>query len=115
MQTLEEKIKEIEELCQNLDESKIEHVYLDLKDKSIIKLHWVSGVELFELTYYNDYNNLIRYLKANQKEPKLYTMNDIFNSMNEYFKDMGGLMRLKNAKDYIKNHAKPYKKQSCKH
>ena len=112
MKTLEEKRKKIETLCQNLEENKIEQVYLDLKDNSIIRLHWVGGVELFELTYAPDYDKLIRYLKATQKEPELYTMNDIFNSMDEYFKDMGGLMRLKNAKDYIKKYAKPYKKQS---
>ena len=59
MKTLEEKIKEIRDLSKNLNESKIKQVCLDLKGNFIIRLHWVAGVELFKLTYANDYDKLI--------------------------------------------------------
>ena len=37
---LEKRIKTVKDICKNLDDSKIQNVYHDLMDKSIVKLEW---------------------------------------------------------------------------
>lgn len=109
---LEEKIKEIRDLCQNLDESKITSVYYDFVSQSIIKIHFKDGYKTFNLNDKNHYKHLIKHLEENQKEPELYTLEEIISIKEKWSEEDVEYLQGYNFIEYFKEHAKPYKKQS---
>ena len=105
---LEEKRKEIESLSKNLDESNF-YLSRSLTNKSIyfIGMHDLDDFSIFDINGYNCYNALIDNLKKHQKEPELYTLDEIQRCIDIWVEsDAAEIV----CKDYIKKHAKPYKK-----
>ena len=106
---LEEKIKEIEALCENLHESDF-YLSKSMTNKSLyfIGMHDLDDFSIFDINSDNCYNTLIYNLKKNQKQPELYTLDEIERlDLAGYFKNFASK---KAFFDLIKNHAKPYKK-----
>ena len=72
---LEEKKKEIEGLWQNLDPDIT--VYKSFTDKSDIVIQWELNYSQYPIKFDNHYNSLVEILKENQKEPEIYTIDEI--------------------------------------
>ncbi len=108
---LEEKIKEIEYLCQNLDESNF-YLSRSLTNKSIyfIGMHDLDDFSIFDINCDNSYNALINNLKKNQKQPDLYTLDEIFKIEHKWYVNYNDSKNNLDRVEYIKKHAKPYKK-----
>lgn len=114
---LEEKRKEIERLCNNLDEKfrvnitqkvTIKNSIAEYKNTVRVDTDVLYGV--FNIDKDEQYNDLIDMLKKNQKQPELYTLEEI-----KSFANVGYFKTIQSHKlflDLIKKHAKPYKKQS---
>lgn len=115
-----EKIKEIRELCKNLDRNKIVDVYQNICNKNFIKLDQNiknNDGDYIYITYdidvNNEYNDLVHYLKSNQKQPDLYTFDEIIRTITNasvmYSHDDNYIDWLK---EFIKSNIVPYKKKS---
>lgn len=110
--TLEEKKEEIKNLCQNLDQSKIVSVYFDFVSQSIIKIHFKDGYKTFNLNDKNHYKHLIKHLEENQKQPELYTWQEIDRVGKKWIEERHTIKEHTSVFDFLKNNIKPYKKQS---
>ena len=108
---LEEKRKEIRELCQNLDESKITNVYISCGKEDTVRIEMHSLFKVFFLYHEKDYDKLIELLKEGQKEPELYTFDEIIRTI-----DNASVMYSNNdnyidwLKEFIKSNIVPYQK-----
>ena len=99
MKNIEEKIKEIRELCHNLDEYKITNkitiIYQDFSIKSHFMICINGQFVDFDISLNKEYNELIAILKENQKQPELYTLDEIENVF-KMWKDLREDYNIKN-------------------
>lgn len=112
MKNLEEKIKEIKELCLNLDESKF-YLSRSLTNKSIyfIGMHDLDDFSIFDINSDNCYNALIDTLKKHQKEPDLYTLDEIIRTIDNaslYYSHNDNYINW--LKEFINNNIDTYQK-----
>ncbi len=111
---LEEKIKEIENLSENLDEKytvtitqKVTIKNSIAEYKNIVRVDADILYGVFNIDKDDQYNDLIDGLKKHQKQPELYTLDEIERCIGIWVEsDAAEIV----CKDYIKKHAKPYKK-----
>ena len=112
---LEEKIKEVRKLSENLWQSLGKSIYVKIVQKFPENENYVCidahpMRENFNIDDKEEYNDLINFLNQHQKQPELYTLDEIERL------DLAGYFKNSQSKkaffDLIKNHAKPYKKQS---
>ncbi len=115
MKTLEEKRKKIEALCQNINNNEIK-VALTINlftNEHFITVHSAdSGLVPYNF-HINDnyeYNNLIKYLKKNQKQPELYTWQEIDRVGKKWIEERHSIKEHTSVFDFLKLHMKPYKK-----
>ncbi len=110
---LEEKRKEIESLCQNLDESNFCFSKSMTKD-SYYYIRYKEIFEYFDINNENHYSALIDYLKEHQKEPELYTLDEIKNGIDKLANDPPYkdwiIINAEIIKESISKYMKPYKK-----
>ena len=111
---LEEKIKEIKDLCQNLNKKVRVTIKQSFPDNENIVLLNVGHIHsIFEIDDEEEYNKLIERLKENQKEPELYTLDEIKNGIEELFKQWFTYIPphdVQSIKISISDYIKPYKK-----
>lgn len=110
MKTLEEKIKEIRDLSKKTIWEL--GIYNSLKENYIykIKLTKVYNETLFDISDDDEYNHLKEILQQNQKQPELYTLDEIIRIINNasvmYSHDDNYIIWLKELKRNIVTYKK---------
>ena len=117
MQTLEEKRKEIEELCQNLNKDEVADVQYSIFNKIITIIFKRGALVRFKISddvYYkedDEYKELIEILE-NYQQPELYTLDEIDRVGKKWIEERHTIKEPTSVFDYLKNNIKPYKEQS---
>ena len=110
---LEEKIKEIEKLSCTLDEKFIVIITQQLRiENNIFEYKNIVRCDFgeFDIDDEKEYNDLIYKLKKHQKEPDVYTLDEIFEIEHKWYVNYNDSKNNLDRVEYIKKHAKPYKK-----
>ena len=104
MKTLEEKIKEITELCHNLDEKIFATIKQRFPDnENIVCLDAGHLHATLDIDDEVEYNNLIDYLKQHQKQPELYTWHEIDRVGKKWIEERHTIKEHTSVFDYLKN------------
>jgi len=110
MKTLEEKRKDIEALCENLDTTKIKRIYPEIICKSVLRLICDDKRVQVNLSDDEDYEAAIHMLNSLPKEPDLYTWQEIDRVAKKWIEERHTIKEHTSVFDFLKNNIKPYKK-----
>ena len=115
---LEEKRKEIEALCQNLDESDFNFLK-SMVNESDYFVYGFGEKKIYNILIEDEFNCLLAFLIANQKEPeihtwqeiyRLYTWKEIDRVREKWIEERHTIKEHTSVFDFLKQHIKPYKK-----